>query len=79
MKTKLVDEVQIYSTGVCCCSVCAPKSMSAAAVVAAVNRISPTGIESSWSKSKDQTFQTGEPNPCPCKDEQDRRHWLLNC
>lgn len=40
----------------------------------------PTGISSKWSISKDKTFHSGEPNPCPCDQHPDKRlHYLLTC
>lgn len=71
--------VYVYSKGLVCCSVCAPGDMDADAVAAAVNREHPTGIDNGWSVSTDETFITGQPNPCPCEDEPSRRHWLLEC
>lgn len=71
--------VLVYSTGLICCSVCAPGDMDSEAVAAAVNREHPAGTEGGWSVSEDQTFRTGQPNPCTCEDEPSRRHWLMEC
>lgn len=69
---------EVYSLGIVCASVCTtlkdPKAVSNT-----MNERHQTGIDSVWEVSEDPTFQGGEPNPCQCKDDPDRMHWLLNC
>lgn len=72
--------VYVYASGLLSCSVCAPSTMTAEEVAVVVNSLHPTGIDSGWRKSSDTTFASGQPNPCPCDREPERRqHWLLNC
>lgn len=74
-----MSAVTVYSMGVVCCSVCAPADMDGDAVAAEVNRAHPSGTESGWSVSQDETFRTGQPNPCACEADPSRRHWLMDC
>jgi hypothetical protein len=74
-----MSDVEIYSSGLCCASVCAPKDMEGDQVADAVNAKRPTGISSRWEISEDKQFKSGEPNPCTCETDPERRHWLLNC
>lgn len=71
--------VWVYSKGVVHCSVCIPMDMPMEEVVAKVNRLHPTGIDSQWELSTDLKFATGEPNPCECPDEKGRIHRLMVC
>lgn len=71
--------VEIYSMGMCFCSVCAPKEMDAFRLAKIVNEINPTGIESKWAMSTDPTFKTGEKNPCDCPETDKKQHWLMVC
>jgi hypothetical protein len=72
--------VVIYQTGLSYCSVCAPNRYTAEMVAEAVNKEMPTGIDHPWKVSAEETFKTGESNPCPCNDSAaDRQHWLLVC
>ena len=69
----------IYSTGLVCCSVCAPSDMTKEQVIAEVNRRSPTGISSKWD-IVDSHFRTGEENgfTTTCGGVE-TRHWVLTC
>jgi hypothetical protein len=73
--------VNIYSIGMCCCSVCTDaKDDELEELTKKVNEISPTGIESKWRISEDKTFKDGiNPNPSPCEKISIRRHFLFNC
>lgn len=76
-----MQTVDIYSKGLCACSVCAPAGMPREEVEAAVNAQSPTGIESRWTVADDEFFKDGTtPNGgiVDCKNGH-TRHWLLNC
>ena len=70
-------ELEIYSEGLCYCSVCTilPKEK----VAEAVNSEMPTGISSSWKVSEDKTFLDGEPNGRSCERDSERKHYLLEC
>jgi len=70
---------RIYSTGFICMSVCASKDMTREGVEEQANIESPTGISSGWKISEDTTFADGHPMPCPCENDPDCQHWLLNC
>jgi hypothetical protein len=72
-------DISIYNNGVCHCSVCVPAGMEREVVETEVNAAHPTGISSSWSISKDETFAGGQPNPCPCDDDPQRMHYLMEC
>lgn len=72
-------DVIIYSAGVVHCSVCAPKTMTPDEVTADVNGKLPTGLDHGWSISEDKAFRTGESNPCQCKDDETRIHYLFEC
>lgn len=72
--------VEIYSNGICFCSACAPKYMTAEEVSADVNRQNPTGISGEWKVSGDTHFKGGQTNPCPCEEKpKTHQHWLLEC
>lgn len=68
---------EAYSVGLCAASVCT--NLPADEVAAEMNRQHPTGIASKWELSKDPTFRTGQPNPNPCEDRRDCKHYLLCC
>jgi hypothetical protein len=72
--------VEIYSLGLLCCSVCAPVEMTGAQVADEANRISPPGTQNGWSVSEDETFKDGTTVngaivEC-CRGK--TRHWLLD-
>lgn len=70
--------VYLYAHGLVYTSACAPAAMPPEQVEAAVNIESPTGISSCWSLA-DEPFADGTPNPGPCDQGPDRRHYLLSC
>lgn len=71
--------VHVYNYGLVCASVCAPKDMPVEEVEHEATAQHPTGLAHGWKKSDDDTFSGGEPNPCECNSDSERRHWLLNC
>lgn len=71
--------VQPYSVGICYASACAPWDATPEEIEQAVNLKHPTGLAHGWRISDEPTFSGGEPNPCDCNDNPDRRHWLLSC
>lgn len=72
--------VEVYRAGPVSLSCCAPASMPIDDLTDEVNRQHPTGISSGWSFAvEDKTFATGQPNPCPCERDPDRRHYLFHC
>lgn len=77
--SEMSDKVEIYSSGLCRASVCAPATMAGDDVAKAVNTQMPTGIENRWKISDDPTFKSGQTNPCQCEQDETRKHWLLDC
>ena len=70
-------DFQVYSEGLFVTSVCS--SLDQEATVARMATI-PSGIRAGWVLSEDETFRTGEPNPCPCEDKPETHmHYLFNC
>lgn len=66
-----------YAVGFVCASVCTDLTDEEA--TERLNWDHPTGVHP-WEVSADETFRTGEPNPCPCPDAPaPRRHILFNC
>lgn len=74
-----MNEVTIYTWGLCHASVCAPAGMTIAEIERQVNRELPTGIASPWKKDEAPTFANGASNPCPCEQDSARVHYLLSC
>jgi hypothetical protein len=73
-------DVIVMGVGICAMSVCAKKDVATETIERQANAEHPTGISSRWEISDDETFATGQPNPCPCEAEPDARvHYLLNC
>ena len=71
--------LNIYASGLCHCSVCAPAHMTKEEVEIAVNNRHPTGIKSQWVVSN-ENFRTGEENGFHCEcDGKPTRHWLMVC
>lgn len=73
------SDFEIYSYGPICMSVCVAKTMSREDIELRANLESPTGIESPWRISEDETFKGGESNPCQCEDDPERMHYLMGC
>lgn len=72
--------VQVYSSGICHCSVCVPKELTHEQIEEQVNLEHPTGINSKWRISKDKTFKGGEANPCACNYlPESNLHYLMEC
>jgi hypothetical protein len=71
--------VDIYSRGMCHCSVCVPKDADVAEIESQVNEKNPTGIRSQWKVDKSAKFATGESNPHPCEHSAERLHYLMVC
>ena len=74
-----MKDIEIYTVGIVCMSVCAKKYISITKIEKEANLLYPTGMESKWEKSEDKTFKGGEPMPCVCESDETRQHWLLNC
>lgn len=74
-----LPDVFIYKTGLVHCSVCVPAEMTREAVEQGTNTLRPTGVSSLWKISKAEAFSGGEPNPSPCKKDDRRVHYLMEC
>ena len=74
---ELMDDVEIYASGLCYLSVCTTLT-DADEIERRVNSQQPSGIESHW-RITGEPFKTGDPNPSPCPDRQGHQHFLLSC
>ena len=80
-------QVTIYSEGPLTLSVCAPREMVIADVLADVERQNPCGTQCgwqpsrdewmTWDKEKNEKVATGRTGPIPCDQDAGRTHWLL--
>ena len=72
-----MEDFTVYSDGIVHCSVCS--ALSPEETTAKLNAEHPTGITSRW-EIADEPFATGEPNPCPCKENPEtHKHYLFVC
>ena len=72
-------DVVVYAIGICHLSACIKNGVSKECAVDFINTAHPTGLSSGWSVSTDTLFVSGVPNPCPCEDHPNRRHFLFCC
>lgn len=77
----MAPKIDVYSRGICHCSVCAPVDVPGDEVARRVEAIEPAGTTNGWTLSEDPTFSDGvTPNggivQCP---NGTTRHWLLSC
>lgn len=72
------NTVQVYSNGLCYCSVCVKATMSREDIVKEVNNLNPSGTHRDWTISA-ECFQGGEFNPRPCEQDCTRLHFLMEC
>ena len=79
METTTNQDVIVYTSGLCFCSVCAPSGMPLDDVLQVANIQNPTGLAHGWSLDAAPTFKGGEPNPCTCNRDASRKHYLLSC
>lgn len=79
MMTDRLDEVIVYSSGLCFCAVCAPADMSIDELTQLVNIQNPTGISSRWQLSDTDVFASGESMPAPCAQDDSKLHYLFEC
>jgi len=64
--------------------VCAPKHWTAEQVSAEATKNDPPGTsQNRWETTNPESLDDDHPfkagNPLPCNDDDDRRHWLVNC
>lgn len=74
-----MEAIIIYSMGICSMSICVKKDLKKAFIEKEINKMSPSGVPTKWQISKDKTFRSGQTNPCQCKENDNRLHYLLNC
>lgn len=74
-----MSDIQVYSEGLFCLSLCAPKDMSREEIERLTNERNIAGTTNGWKISEDTQFKAGQPMPCPCERNPERMHWLLNC
>jgi len=67
----------VYAAGICYLSVCTSIA-DRAEIERRANADYPTGIGRAWT-IHEGPFKGGQPNPCPCNEHSDRKHWLLSC
>jgi hypothetical protein len=70
--------VDVYTVGLVHASVCTDLD-DPDEIAREVNAKHPTGISSAWKISDAPTFSGGQPNPCPCDRDPDRKHYLMVC
>lgn len=70
--------VNVYTFGVCHCSVCAPDDMPPAEVIERANALHPTGLDHGWALSEEK-FAGGQDNPCKCNHDDRCLHYLMVC
>lgn len=68
------SDVTVYLEGLVYASVCTALDDEATDTAMAAR---PTGRSGGWQRSKDATFQGGEPNPCPCDTTPETRRHVL--
>jgi hypothetical protein len=69
----------VFRGGICTGVACAPATMKRAGVEKAVNAEHPTGLDSPWTVSKRRELKDGTKLPARCMDNENRRHWLMEC
>lgn len=76
--TNKIHDFYLYSFGLCCACVCT--TLTPEEALTRLNREHPTGISNDWQLSKDPTFASGDPNPCPCNSHPEtHKHYLFEC
>jgi hypothetical protein len=71
-------EVHVYAVGLCYLSACVRETVGVDEMEELINGKEPTGLDSKW-RIAEEDFEDGTPNPAPCPDMADRKHWLLSC
>ena len=71
------EDFTIYRQGICMASVCS--SLGKEETVSRMASI-PSGTTAGWLFCDNETFHTGEPNPCPCNEKPEtHKHYLFEC
>lgn len=77
-----LDEERLFylGTGLIYKCVCAPKSWDGERVSAEATKADPPGTSGNkWVVSDGSTLNEPQDNPQPCRDCENRQHWILNC
>ncbi len=69
--------LEVYSSGLFHCSVCTDIT-DREEILKILNKQFPCGTDNGWMHSTDTHFAQGAPNPCPCDDQEDRMHYLMD-
>lgn len=69
----------VISIGLCYATICTDEADLDVAVTQARQLLGPSGTTRGWQRSEDERFATGQPNPCPCEQNSEARHLLLDC
>jgi hypothetical protein len=72
-----MNEIDIYSNGICYCSVCSNIN-DINELTKLVNIKNPTGILSKW-KLANEYFKEGQKNPHICNKDNTKKHYLFAC
>jgi hypothetical protein len=70
-----VVDFQVLAFGLVYASVCT--SHDEAETTRLLNLVHPTGLHHGWTPSTDETFATGQPNPCECELSPKTHHHVL--
>ena len=78
MEVRKKMTTEIYSNGICACSVCSDET-DIDALTIEVNMQNPTGLSHGW-KLAEGSFKNGESNPHPCEhNPSTHKHYLFIC
>ena len=71
-------DFQLISAGLVYASVCT--SLEERETTDRLNLVWPTGLSYGWAPAEDETFATGQTNPCKCEmSPETHRHVLYSC
>lgn len=74
----MAKEFETYRMGLVYASVCTSLPLEVA--TERLNAEHPTGGQSAWEPSENESFATGQSNPCACNDHPEtHRHYLFTC
>lgn len=73
-----MNEVDIYSVGICYMSLCAPNGMTPQEIERQANEKHPSGVTHPWTIANED-FKDGAKNPHLCEQDKGRLHYLLMC
>jgi len=70
-------DIEVYSSGLFCCSVCS--KLMAEETAQRLNQEFPSGVPGQWRLSEKKAFKGGEPMPFPCGKKEGFKHYLFEC